>query len=336
MKILNTINGHKSAKPPVWIMRQAGRYLPEYRQLRQEAEDFIAFCLDPDKASEATLQPIKRFGFDAAIIFSDILLIPWAMKRGVKFITGTGPVLNPLTDISEITGKRVDIANLCQPVAKAIAKTKSRLPKETALIGFAGAPWTLMTYMIEGGSSRDFMASKTWLWTHPKHSHTCLEILSEYIVDFLKLQAEAGADILMLFDSWAGAVPASLREDIIFKYHNKIITALRRAGVTQPIIAFPKGLGEGLIAYSDKVDVQVLALDHHTDVVWAAKTLRSDLILQGNLDPLCLVAGGDSLKIEIENILNAFLDRPHIFNLGHGIVPQTPLAHVEQLLSWVR
>ena len=337
MIFTDLLNGKKTEKPPVWIMRQAGRYLPEYREVRKSTDNFISFCLTPEKACEVTLQPIRRYDFDASIIFSDILLVPHAMGREVKFIPGIGPVLEKLSNIDDLNlPDHEDFLDFLKPVSEAVKLTRAKLPEKTALIGFSGAPWTLMTYIIEGGGSRDFNGCRDWLWSQPKQSAQLLRYLADYIVSFLTLQARAGANVLMLFDSWAGAVPASHRQSVIIDLHNQIICDLRAGGINLPILSFPKGLAEGLKNYSEQVDIQALGLDHYVDRRWAAKNLRPDLVLQGNLDPLCLVAGGNQLKSEVEDILECFSGRRHIFNLGHGIVPQTPPGHVTELLSLVR
>ena len=337
MIFTDLLNGKTLDKPPAWIMRQAGRYLPEYRRVRKSVDNFIDFCLSPEKACEVTLQPIRRYDFDASIIFSDILLVPHAMGREVKFIPGTGPFLEKLTDISQLNQpSHENFLNFLEPVAQAVKLTRLNLPKKTALIGFSGAPWTLMTYMLEGGSSRDFYLSRQFLWSKPAQSEKLLRILCEYIVCFLSLQAEAGANVLMLFDSWAGAVPSARRKSVIIDMHNQIIADLRAKNIQLPIISFPKGLSEGLITYCDQVDIQAVGLDHYTDRHWAACNLRKDIVLQGNLDPLALVAGGDQMKAEIDDILECFSTRRHIFNLGHGIVPQTPPENVNALLAQLR
>jgi uroporphyrinogen decarboxylase len=337
MIFTDLLNGKILEKPPVWIMRQAGRYLPEYREVRKSADNFIDFCLTPEKACEVTLQPIRRYDFDASIIFSDILLVPHAMGREVKFIPGTGPVLEKLSDIAELNlPSEEKYLTFLKPVSEAVSLTRSKLPEKTALIGFSGAPWTLMTYMLEGGSSRDFNLSRQFLWSEPAQSEKLLRVLCEYIVCFLSLQAKAGANVLMLFDSWAGAVPAAWRQSVIIDMHNQIIADLRARDIQLPVISFPKGLSEGLIDYSEQVDIQALGLDHYTDRHWAARNLRKDIVLQGNMDPLALVAGGDQMKAEIDDILECFSDRRHIFNLGHGIVPQTPPENVSALLARLR
>ena len=337
MRFIETLTGVRHDPPPIWIMRQAGRYLPEYKRVRQTTSDFISFCLNPKKATEVTLQPISRYGFDASIIFSDILLVPWAMERNVRFITGKGPVLDSLQSVKNIEiFAKTDLKAKYKAVGEAVHQTRAHLPEETALIGFSGAPWTLMTYLFEGGSSRDFAATKTYLWSHPDEAIACIEILVEKVLEFLTVQAANGANALMLFDSWASAVPASWREQLIIQPHRKIIERLRQQGIHLPVICFPKGLGEGLAAYAEQVEASCIALDQHTDPVWAHKTLPANLPLQGNLDPLCLVAGGEQLKKEVMRILDCFADRPHIFNLGHGVVPQTPPEHVQHLIELVR
>ena len=337
MIFTDLLNGKILEKPPVWIMRQAGRYLPEYREIRKSADNFIDFCLTPEKACEVTFQPIRRYDFDASIIFSDILLVPHAMGREVKFIPGTGPVLEKLFDIAELDlPSEEEYLAFLKPVSEAVSLTRSKLPEKTALIGFSGAPWTLMTYMLEGGSSRDFNLSRQFLWSEPAQSEKLLRVLCKFIVCFLSLQAKAGANVLMLFDSWAGAVPAAWRQSVIIDLHNQIIADLRARDIQLPVISFPKGLSEGLIDYSEQVDIQALGLDHYTDRHWAARNLRKDIVLQGNMDPLALVAGGDQMKAEIDDILECFSNRRHIFNLGHGIVPQTPPENVGALLVQLR
>ena len=309
----------------------------EYKAIRETENDFISFCLNPDKACEVTLQPIKRYEFDASIIFSDILLIPWAMNRNVHFISGKGPKLDSLKSIEDIkVFSQENLSNKYEAVGMAIKKTRLALPAETALIGFSGAPWTLMTYLFEGGSSRDFSATKSFLWQNPDETIEIINILTDKVAEFLIVQANQGANALMLFDSWAIAAPASWRNEIIYKPHQRIIEILRKNNVELPFIGFPKGIGEGLIAYTDNVEVNCVALDHHTDPLWANNVLPSNLAIQGNLDPFCLVTGGQKMKDEINKIIDCFADRPHIFNLGHGVVPQTPPEHLQELVDFIR
>ena len=337
MLFLKTLNGEKQSQTPIWIMRQAGRYLKEYRDVRATTPDFISFCLTPDKASEVTLQPIRRFGFDAAIIFSDILIVPWALNRNVHFITGDGPKCTPLSPDEIISQNLVDdFSNKITPVSEAISLTRRDLPAETALIGFAGAPWTLLTYMIEGGSSKDYAASRNWLWGHSKQIDYLLEVLVETISQSLISQAKAGANALMIFDSWASAVPSHLRPWIVEKPIQKIIETVRQAGVSAPFICFPRGISADLPRLADAVDCQAIALDQGVSPQFAAKYIRQDVALQGNLDPQALIFGGDMMKRAVDDIMDAFKDRAHIFNLGHGITPPTNVAHVEELVSYVR
>jgi len=318
-------------------MRQAGRYLAEYRAVRSSQKDFISFCLNPEKASEVTIQPITRFGFDAAIIFSDILMIPWAMNRNVRFKTGVGPLLDPMERPSDIEDDVLrDLSSKLQPVGKAISLTRAALPDKTALIGFAGAPWTLITYMAEGGSSRDFAKARLWAWEDKTALDGLLEILIDATVQFLTIQAKAGAEALMLFDSWAGAVPASQRDWLVIKPARNIVEKLRQNGVDLPVIGFPKGIGEGLIAYAHETGVTAVGLDHGVDPAWANTYLPKAMPVQGNLDPLSLISGGEAMTADIDHILDCFADRPHIFNLGHGITPATPVDHVQQMIDRVR
>ena len=334
---LSTLNGVKSEKTPLWMMRQAGRYLTEYRDVRSNQKDFISFCLNPEKASEVTIQPITRFGFDAAIIFSDILLIPWAMNRNVHFKTGIGPLLDPMEKPSDLEESVLrDLLFKLQPVGKAIGLTLNALPEKTALIGFAGAPWTLITYMAEGRSSRDFAKARLWAWQDRSGLDGLLEILIEATVQFLMIQAKAGAEALMLFDSWAGVVPASQRDWLLIKPARKIVERLRQNNVNLPVIGFPKGIGEGLIAYANETGVDAVGLDHGVDTAWANKYLPKAMPVQGNLDPLSLISGGEAMTADIDHILGCFADRPHIFNLGHGITPTTPVDHVQKMIDQVR
>ena len=334
---IKTVSGHKQNKTPIWMMRQAGRYLAEYRAVRATQKDFISFCLNPEQASAVTLQPIARYGFDAAIIFSDILMVPWALERNVRFQPNIGPLLDPLDKPSVISDDLVDsLSEKLTPVAEAIRLTKAQLSPQTALIGFAGAPWTIITYMAEGGSSRDFAKARGWAWQYPKEMDGLLDSLIVSTTAFLSLQAEAGADALMLFDSWASAVPAAQRHWLVIEPARKIVTGLREKGHFQPIIGFPKGIGEGLIAYVEHSSVNAVGLDHGVDPVWVDQNLPQNFPVQGNLDPLSLLQAGPDMFKDIDHILDAFASRPHIFNLGHGITPPTPIENVQLMLDHVR
>jgi uroporphyrinogen decarboxylase len=336
-RFLDALSGTRTDTPPLWLMRQAGRYLPEYRQVRASEPDFISFCLNPEKAVEVTLQPIDKFGFDAAIIFSDILLVPWAMNRNVRFVPGQGPVLDQLAAVTDIDERDLgQIDTKLAPVGEALSLCRSQLAKNKALIGFAGAPWTIITYMLEGQSSRDFANARKWMWDNDRQFDALLEIVTAATIEFLALQARAGADALMLFDSWASAVPAEFRHRIVIDPARHIIETLRKRGIDQPIIGFPKGIGEGLMAYCDQTPVDGVGLDHGTDILWAANNLPRHITLQGNLDPLSLIAGGPAMYQAVDRIMDACAARAHIFNLGHGITPETPEPHVHDLVARVR
>lgn len=337
MKIKKLLTGEDKTGRAVWYMRQAGRYLPEYRAVRASMPDFVTFCLTPEKACEVTLQPIDRFDLDAAIIFSDILTIPYILGRNLRFEAGKGPLLDPMQGPLDVdSGLLADLEIELSPVAEAIRLARARLADDKALIGFAGAPWTLMTYMAEGGSSRDFTKSKSWLWQEEAACRALFSLLEEAVTRLLILQARAGADILMLFDSWAGAVPQAHRQEFVINSATRIIDQLRDFGIDTPVICFPKGLGEGLVEFGDQVPCQGLGIDQHTDLAWAASHLPRELVLQGNMDPLAVLAGGKMMAGELERIMQAMQGRAHIFNLGHGFVPQTPPEHVAELTRLVR
>jgi uroporphyrinogen decarboxylase len=334
---LKIFNGQKQSTTPVWMMRQAGRYLKEYRQIRATQKDFISFCLNPEQASTVTLQPITRFGFDAAIIFSDILMVPWALQRNVRFKPNVGPLLDPMQSPKAIEQSLIDdLPKKLAPVGEALRLTKSNMLTKTALIGFAGAPWTIMTYMVEGGSSRDFTVTREWAWKYPKKIDALLASLIESTISFLSLQASNGADALMLFDSWANAVPAAQREWLVTRPTRLIIEGLRKNGHKQPVIGFPKGIGEGLIKYVEQSGVDAVGLDHGVDPIWADRNLPQNFPVQGNLDPLSLLQAGPEMFRDIDHILDAFANRPHIFNLGHGITPPTPTKNVQLMLDHIR
>ena len=258
-------------------------------------------------------------------------------RQDVHFIPGTGPKLKPLSSDTNLDDKLLDkVGKRLAPVGRAIELTKSKLAADKALIGFAGAPWTIITYMIEGGSSRDFTQTKKWLWSYPNKFEALLNYVTQATISFLTVQAKAGADVLMLFDSWASAVPAERRDQIVIAPVRRIVRTLRHHGIKQPIIGFPKGIGEGIIAYADEAEIDALAIDHMTDVEWVDSVLSKNMPVQGNLDPLSLLVGGSQMIKSIDHILDSFRDRPHIFNLGHGITPPTPISSVEQMVQRVR
>jgi len=334
---LDTLKGVKQQDTPIWMMRQAGRYLEEYRQVRATQKDFISFCLNPEQASAVTLQPIARYGFDAAIIFSDILMVPWALERNVRFKTNVGPLLDALDVPQSIDQKLIDnVPTMLAPVGEAIKKTKAALTAETALIGFAGAPWTIITYMAEGGTSRDFPRARSWAWDHRNAMQALIESLIESTIAFLTVQADAGVDALMLFDSWASAVPAAQRDWLVIQPAKAIVKGLREKGYTQPVIGFPKGIGEGLITYVENSGVTAVGLDHGIDPLWVDRNLPRNFPVQGNLDPLSLLKASTEMYEDIDRILDAFATRPHIFNLGHGITPPTPVENVQSMIDYVK
>ena len=334
--ILKVLNGEALDRPPVWLMRQAGRYLPEYRQIRSTAKNFIDFCLNPDKATEVTLQPIRRFGFDASILFADILLIPMTLGRNVWFVTGEGPKLDPLSADDIASLEIGDVEGILGPVGQTVSNLSVALPEETTLIGFAGSPWTVATYMVEGGGSKDRWNTRRLYWEHPAAMERLLDLIADATIRYLIMQAKAGAEVLKLFDSWAEGLPPPMFEDVVIRPTRRIVDGVRSAGISCPIIGFPKGAGPNYISYAARSGVTALALDHGLNTQWALNNLPKDMPLQGHLDPAALRAGGGALDQEVERIISAFKGRPHIFNLGHGITPDVPIKHVEQLVRKIR
>ena len=336
-KFLDTLAGTRFPTPPIWLMRQAGRYLPEYRAVRATTRSFFDLAYTPDKAVEVTLQPIKRFGLDAAIIFSDILVIPDALGQKVWFEVGEGPKLEALTDPAQFGQlSRARLAEHLAPVYQAITATRATLPKETALLGFAGAPFTLACYMIEGGSSRDFAKVKLWAYRHPDSFGLLIDLLVEAIVDHLANQVEAGADAVQLFDSWAGILPEEQLFGWSLEPMVRIAHGLRARHPKVPIIAFPRAVGPAMLMYRRPDAFSALSIDTGLGAHWAAKELQPHICLQGNLDPLMLVAGGAALEREATRILDKLGHGSFVFNLGHGVLQQTPPDHVAQLVEIVR
>ena len=330
------LKGETISPPPIWLMRQAGRYLPEYRAVRAEQPDFISFCLNPEAAAEVTFQPIRRYGFDAAIVFADILLIPYGLGQKTWFETGEGPKLDPL-DAAMLS--RLDpeaAARVLAPVGETIARLRAGLPEETALIGFAGSPWTVATYMIEGGGSKDRWKARTLAWSEPVLFDQLMDVLVEATAQYLAMQARAGADSLKLFDSWAEGLPPPLFERAVIAPTRRIIARLREMGIDAPVIGFPRGAGPQALTYAERTGIAALALDQGLDTDWAVSVLPKDLPVQGQLDPAVLKAGGEVLDREIDRLLCAWAGRPYVFNLGHGINPDVPPEHVERLVERVR
>ena len=334
---LRVLAGEPVWPPPLWLMRQAGRYLPEYRAIRAKAGSFIAFCYDPASTVEATLQPIRRFGFDAAILFSDILVVPDALGQAVSFESGEGPRLDPITDAAGVDalGEAIDMARLA-PVLETVARLKQDLPRATPLIGFCGAPWTVASYMIAGRGTPDQAPARVFAYRHPTLFQRVVDTLVAASIDYLAAQVAAGADAIQIFDTWAGVLPAGEFERWCGPPCPAWVAGVapRHPGVK--VIVFARGAGPRLAEVGDATGADALGLDTALDPHWAARTLAPAMPLQGNLDPLALLAGGHALDAAVGRILAAFRHRPHIFNLGHGILPETPVAHVERLVDLVR
>jgi uroporphyrinogen decarboxylase len=336
-KLIRVLKGETLTPPPIWLMRQAGRYLPEYRATRGLAEDFLKLCFTPELAIEVTLQPIRRYGFDAAILFSDILVLPYALGQRVWFEEGAGPRLEPLRNADDIA--RLNPGGLhdkLAPVYETLRGLGRELPRETTLIGFAGAPWTVASYMIEGQTSRDFATAKTWAYRAPEEFAQLIDVLVASTSDYLIAQAEAGAEVLQLFDSWAGVWPEAALRRWCLEPATEIVRRVKAAHPKIPVILFPRGAGLLYEAFAAEAGAEGLSLDTTVPLGWAREQLQGRVTLQGNLDPLLLVAGGAALEAGVAEILKTLGDGPLIFNLGHGITPQVPPEHVEQLVAQVR
>lgn len=331
--LLRALAGEALRRPPVWFMRQAGRYLPEYRALRETAPDFIAFCLDPEKAAEATLQPMRRFPFDAAIVFADILLVPRALGQHVWFEAGEGPRLGPLPTEEVLAARIEGVAEALSPVGETLRRVRSALETERALIGFAGAPWTVLTYMIEGRSS-DRSAARSLAYAEPERVDALLEVLVEATARYLAMQVTAGAQALQLFESWAEGLAEDQFARLVIRPHRAILARLQALGVQAPVIGFPRGAGALIEDYAVQVEVAGVGLDTQAPL-WLGQRLQGEHAVQGALDPLLLRAGGPMLDRRTEQMLEAWGRAPYIFNLGHGILPDTPIAHVERVLARV-
>ncbi len=335
--LLAALSGKTPTRPPVWLMRQAGRYLPEYREIRAKAGSFLDLCYDPEVATEITLQPIRRFAMDAAILFCDILVVPHAMGQSVAFKEGEGPVLGPVRARSDIA--RLDVGSVVErlsPVYQAVGKIAAALPSATALIGFAGAPWTVATYMVEGGTSRDFLAVKGLAYAHPVVFESLIDRLVEASIAHLSAQAAAGAEVLQIFDTWAGILPAAQFEKWCIAPTKRIVEALRKQSPGIPIIGFRRGAGIGYRRYAGETGVDAVGLDTSVPLTWAAETLQGSVALQVNLDPALLVTGGAPMREAALGIIDALGNGPFIFNLGHGVVPQTDPDNVADLLCTIR
>lgn len=334
--LLAVLGGERRDPPPMWMMRQAGRYLPEYRALRQEKGSFLNLVYDSDSAAEITLQPLKRFPqLDAAILFSDILIVPFAIGQNLTFVTGEGPRLTPPLLNADLESLPAFPARL-DPIYETVGKVRAQLDPATTLIGFAGAPWTVATYMVAGQGSRDQSETRRLAYQDAERFDDIIARIEEVTLGYLSSQVEAGVEALQLFDSWSGSLAPAEFDRWVIAPTARLVAALKARHPDVPIIGFPKGAGGKLGAYARGTGVDGIGLDETVDPAWADGELPADLPVQGNLDPLALLAGGEGLAQSVAGILDAFADRPHIFNLGHGILQETPIAHVEQLLARVK
>ena len=333
--LLDTLNGMRSSQVPLWLMRQAGRYLPEYRALREQKGGFLAMAYDSEAACEITLQPIDRFGFDGAILFSDILIVPHALGQHLEFLAGEGPKLSPKLVDSSLDALTRDPSRY-DPIYETVRLCRKRLPEGVTMLGFAGSPWTVATYMVAGEGSRDQHEARALAYRDPGALQAIIDTIAEQTITYLSGQIEAGAEAVQLFDSWAGSLAPDEFERWVIAPNARIVAALAELHPDTPVIGFPKGSGEKLPAYARETGVKAVGVDETLDPAWVARELPAGMAVQGNLDPLLLLAGSDQLEKRVQTILDAFADRPHVFNLGHGIDRRTPIAHVERLIAAVR
>lgn len=335
--ILRVLNGRQEPTPPIWMMRQAGRYLPEYRALREKAGSFLNLCFNPEMAAEVTLQPVQRFGFDAAILFSDILVIPLALGRKVWFVEGEGPRLEPLNDANALMTVQGEIdEKVLSPVYETVQRVKSALAPETTLIGFCGAPWTVATYMVAGQGTPDQAPAKQLAVGEPRAFQHLIDSLIDASVDYLARQLETGADVVQIFDTWAGSLPPDEFERWCVQPTKRLVAKLREKKPNARVIGFPRGAGKNIPRYVDETGVDAVSLGNEIDRDFARDEIQTRVPVQGNVDPHILLAGGDALDREVDDVLDKLGQGPLIFNLGHGIFPQTPIAHVERMLKRVR
>lgn len=337
-RFLEPLHGKFQSPPPIWLMRQAGRYLPEYRAVRAKAGSFLNLCYSPAMAAEVTLQPIRRYAFDASILFADILVVPDALGQPVTFVEGEGPKLDPITDEAGLA--KLDLAATTTKfsiIAETVARLRQDLPAETALIGFCGAPWTVATYMVAGAGSKEQAAARLWAYRDPEGFENLIDILTQASIDYLSRQVAAGADALQIFDSWAGSLAPNEFEKWVVRPTKDIVEALRKRHPETPIIGFARGAGSNLIHYGLETGVAGVGCDTATPMRFARNGFEGQgVAIQGNLDPLLLVTGGESMKSQVEAILSDTAGAPFIFNLGHGILPETPPEHVAELVRLVR
>ena len=335
LPLLAVLAGERLDPPPFWMMRQAGRYLPEYRALRAEKGGFLALATDPDAAAEVTMQPIRRFGMDGAILFSDILTVPWALGQDLWFETGEGPRLDPPLvghDLDALTPapERLD------PVYAAVRACVALKPAGVAMLGFAGSPWTVATYMVAGRGSKDQADARTLAWADPERFGRLIDAIVDQTVHYLLAQIAAGCQAVQLFDSWAGSLSPDQFDRWVIEPNRRIVERVHAGAPGVPVIGFPKGAGAKLVRYAVEVGADAIGLDETIDPDWVHAALPANLPVQGNLDPMLLLAGGPALEAGVAIIRRALGNRPHIFNLGHGISQHTPIAHVERLVATVR
>jgi len=333
--LLRTLSGENTAERPVWLMRQAGRYLPEYRALRASKGGFLNLVYDSEAAAEITLQPIRRFGFDGVILFSDILIVPYAMGQDLEFLVGEGPHLSPRLLDAALTSLTA-VPERLSPIYETVRQVKAALPGDKTMLGFAGSPWTVATYMVAGEGSRDQHDTRALAYRDRAGFQAIIDAIVTVTVEYLIGQIQAGAEAVQLFDSWSGSLAPSEFERWVIAPNAAIVRQLKARFPDVPVIGFPKGAGEKLAAYARETGVDAVGIDETIDPLWAARELPAGMPVQGNLDPLLLLAGGDELDRQALRVLEAFADRPHVFNLGHGIGQTTPIEHVEQLLALVR
>jgi uroporphyrinogen decarboxylase len=334
---LEVLSGRRQPVPPLWMMRQAGRYLPEYRELRAKAGSFLDLCFTPEFAAEVTLQPIRRFNFDAAIIFSDILVIPYALGRSVRFEAGEGPRLDPLDTPDKVAtlAATADFSKL-EPVFEALRRVRRELDPKIALIGFCGAPWTVATYMVAGHGTPDQAPARMIAYRHPDAFAKIIDTIVENSIIYLLEQLKAGADVLQIFDTWAGVLPPREFQRWSVEPTKRMVEGVRKQVPGAKIIGFPRGAGAQLPSYVEATGVDAVSIDWATEPSLIRDKVQSRVAVQGNLDPLVLIAGGDALDRAVDDVLASYAGGRFIFNLGHGIQPETPIAHVEQLVKRVR
>lgn len=333
--LLDTLRGERTVRAPVWLMRQAGRYLPEYRALRAEKGGFLELVYDSEAAAEVTLQPIRRFGFDGAILFSDILIVPYALGQKLEFLAGEGPKLSPRL-VDQALSTLEPHPERLEAIYETVRLVRQGLDSQTTLLGFAGSPWTVATYMAAGEGSRDHHVTRAMAYADPAAFSAIIDAIAELTVEYLCGQIQAGAEAVQIFDSWSGSLAPMEFERWVIAPTARIAAAMHAIHPDVPVIGFPKGAGGKLPAYARETGVDAVGIDETVDPFWIARELPENMPVQGNLDPLLLLAGSDDLEISAQRILDAFADRPHIFNLGHGIDKETPIAHVERLLRFVR